>query len=234
MRPLGGAGSGAPAAPPQHPRLETLLFVNLAVGFLMAVTVIAFAVFDRVPIWFFASFLSLAAFLGLGIVDLVVPIGLWRRYGLRSLLVPMTYVAVAVSCMHAIAFGVRSMLAGAPVAPEWLFADQAQPTLEGLANRLLAGDGEVRTHGNETIASYADSGRAVRAVPEEIARQLRDLRFDRVNVDHSRHVVVFGHHQLRRWHEFIFVADRPTRPEPRGRPPDLEKRLSTHWYYREW
>ena len=161
--------------------MKSLLILNVVLPMLAAAATIATTLNDR------ALFLCLMAFvvvmLGLGIVNLVAPLLLWKRHGPKALVPLLSLILVGALSGATATYGSRAVLSGTPASPDTFIQGTAQRELEVAAHDLLSG---VRTgRAGTTLTKYG-------------------LRAD---VDSTRRVVSFKHYRMRTWYEYLFAPD---------------------------
>lgn len=182
--------------------MKRLFAMNLIASVLLAISFLAMAWFEReafLPLLFF-----MAVVLGLALVNLAAPIFLWKRHGVRSLLLPPTLVAAVYLCTAVSYQGYHFALASTPAAPGTFLRPAIRSDLEALAHSALAN-----------------------GMSDSLERRLREYGFSTTAVDSARQVVTFGHYRMRNWHEYLYAVDGLTANEY-----EFDRQLQPHWYYR--
>jgi hypothetical protein len=158
--------------------LKNLTIANVALPGAMAAAVIATALFDDLNM--FVGMGSAVALFGLSIVNLVAPVLLWKRHGIRSLIPAATLVLAGLVGVWVAGAGERVILSRTPLSATFL-RGKTQQELESVGYKLLA-----------------------RGDPGRTSATLENFEFT-TDVDTAGRVVTFSHYRIRTWTNYYFA-----------------------------
>jgi hypothetical protein len=149
-----------------------------------------------------------ACFCSLGILNLFAPLTLWRKYGRRSLLVPLSFALSALVPIAANVVGEEAILSKSPLRPDSFLRDATRTELETIARQLIErGSGELYTGRLAEIRGQVGQEHFDDGLPHSVFEKLQARGFDRTTVDGLHRVVTFGHYRWRKWSEYIIATD---------------------------
>ena len=184
--------------------MKLLIRLNLAVGILLMLAMIAFRRFES-PFLMLAGMALLPAFGALLFANLVGVFVMWKQHRLRSLLPLATYGVMAAVWSWGTPVASRVVLAGTPCYPESFLIEETRQDLELIAADLLGESFKsICTYPSKPTEVSMIAGQSPKELPPGISDRLRRYGFQRTYVDDSLSLVVFSHYRLRTWYDYLY------------------------------